>query len=164
MPSRSAWRECFTASQAVWWQLPLSQGHRMQSSGGFLRSVGAWHMRTGCTGWNVATGEAPNTATDRKQMMSRKQYTALGPSSSGPSRGDSSWSKGKLLEAQSSLNLATPWTVACQTPLSLGFSSQEYWSGVRFLSPGDLPDLGIKLGSPTLQADALLTEPLFKVN
>ena len=46
---------------------------------------------------------------------------------------------------------ATPWTVACQAPLSLGFSRQEYWSGLSFPSPGDLPDPGIESGSPTLQ-------------
>ena len=50
---------------------------------------------------------------------------------------------------------ATPWTVACQAPLSLGFSRQEYWSGLPFPSPGDLPDPGIKLRSPALQVDSL---------
>ena len=45
---------------------------------------------------------------------------------------------------------ATPWTVAYQTPLSMGFSRQEYWSGLPFPSPGDLPDLGIEPKSPTL--------------
>ena len=39
---------------------------------------------------------------------------------------------------------ATPWIVACQAPLSMGFSGQEYWSGLPFPSPGDLPDPGIK--------------------
>ena len=43
---------------------------------------------------------------------------------------------------------ATPWTVACQAPLSMGFPRQEYWSGLPFPSPGDLPDPGIKLMSP----------------
>ena len=52
----------------------------------------------------------------------------------------------------------TLWTVACQAPLSVGFSRQEYWSGLPFPSPGDLPDPGIKLRSPTLQADSLLSE------
>ena len=42
---------------------------------------------------------------------------------------------------------ATPWTVAHQAPLSMEFSRQEYWSGLPFSSPGDLPDPGIKLGS-----------------
>ena len=53
----------------------------------------------------------------------------------------------------------TPWTVACQAPLSMGFSRQEYWSGLPFSSPGDLPNPGIKPGSPELQADSLLAEP-----
>ena len=50
---------------------------------------------------------------------------------------------------------ATPWTVVYQAPLSMVFSRQGYWSGLPFSSPGDLPDPGIKPGSPTLQADAL---------
>ena len=54
---------------------------------------------------------------------------------------------------------ATSWTVACQAPLSMGFSRQEYWSGLPFPSPGDLPNPGIKLRSPTLQADALTSAP-----
>ena len=53
----------------------------------------------------------------------------------------------------------TPWTVAHQAPLSMGFSRQEYWSGLPFPSPGDLPNPGIKPGSPALQADALPSEP-----
>ena len=48
---------------------------------------------------------------------------------------------------------ATPWTVAHQAPLSMGFSRQEYWSGLPFPSPGDLPDPGIEPRSPVLQAD-----------
>ena len=54
---------------------------------------------------------------------------------------------------------ATPWTVAHQAPRSLGFSRQEYRSGLQFPSPGDLPDPGIKPGSPALQVDALPSEP-----
>ena len=53
----------------------------------------------------------------------------------------------------------TQWTVAHQTPLSIGFLRQEYWSGLPFPSPEDLPHLGIELESPTLQADSLLFEP-----
>ena len=51
------------------------------------------------------------------------------------------------------------WTVARQAPLSMGFPRQEYWSGLPFPSPGDLPDPGIEPGSPSLQADSLLSEP-----
>ena len=54
--------------------------------------------------------------------------------------------------------LGIPWTVACQAPLSMGFFQQEYWSGLPFPSPGDLPDPGIEPRSPTLQADDLPTE------
>ena len=63
-----------------------------------------------------------------------------------------------VLVAKSCPTLVTPWTVACQAPLSVGFSEQEYWSGLPFSSPGDLPDPGVKPGSPALQADNLLTE------
>ena len=52
----------------------------------------------------------------------------------------------------------TPWTVGCQTPPSMGFSRQEYWSQLLFPSPGDPPDPGIKPGSPALQADYLPSE------
>ena len=55
--------------------------------------------------------------------------------------------------------LATPWTVAYQAPLSMGFSRQEYWSGLPFPSPGDLPNPGIEPRSPALQANSLPAEP-----
>ena len=54
---------------------------------------------------------------------------------------------------------AVPWTVAYQAPLSMEFSSQEYWSGFPFPSLGDLPDPGIEPRSPALQADTLPSEP-----
>ena len=53
-------------------------------------------------------------------------------------------------------SLATPWTVAHQGPLSVGFLRQDYWSGLPFPSLEDLPDLGIEPESPALQADSLL--------
>ena len=49
-------------------------------------------------------------------------------------------------------------TVACQGPLFMGFPRQEYWNGLPFLSPGDIPDPGIEPGSPALQAVSLLSE------
>ena len=58
--------------------------------------------------------------------------------------------------------LATPWTVAYQAPRSMGFSRQEFWSGLPFPSPGDLPNSGIEPRSPALQTDALPSEPLGK--
>ena len=52
----------------------------------------------------------------------------------------------------------TPWTVACQAPLSMEFSRQEYWSGLSLPFPGDLPDPGTEPRSPALQADSLITK------
>ena len=65
---------------------------------------------------------------------------------------------GVALVSKSWLTLLTPWTVACQAPLSMGFFRQEYWSGLPFPSPGDLPNPGIEPRSPALQADSLPTE------
>ena len=57
-----------------------------------------------------------------------------------------------------------PWTVAYQAPPSMGCSRQEYWSGLPFPSPGDLPNPGIEPWSPTLEADALTSEPPGSLN
>ena len=62
------------------------------------------------------------------------------------------------LVTKSCLTLATPWTVALQAPLPVGFSRQEYWNGLPFPSPGDLPDPRIEPGSAALQGDSLPTE------
>ena len=62
------------------------------------------------------------------------------------------------LVAKLCLTLVILWTVACQSLLSMGFSRQEYQSGLPFPSPGDLHNPGIKPGSPELQADSLPTE------
>ena len=56
-------------------------------------------------------------------------------------------------------NSVSSWTVADQAPLSMGFSRQEYWSGLPFSPPGDLPDPGIEPWSPALWADALPSKP-----
>ena len=63
-----------------------------------------------------------------------------------------------VLVAKSCPILLTLWTVAHQAPLSVGFSRQEYRSGLPFPSPGGLPDPGIKPRPPALLADSLLTE------
>ena len=60
--------------------------------------------------------------------------------------------------AKSCLTLVTPWTIACQAPLSMGFSRQEYWSELSFPSPGDLPDPGINPTSPALAGEFFTTE------
>ena len=63
----------------------------------------------------------------------------------------------KLL--QSCLTLATPWTVAHQVPVFMGFPRQEYWNGLPFPSPGNFPDPGIKLASSALAGRFFTTEP-----
>ena len=66
----------------------------------------------------------------------------------------------KVLVAQSCSTLQLHGLyVACQVPLFMGFPRQEYWSGLPFLSPGDLPDLGIEPRSLALQADSLPSAP-----
>ena len=60
---------------------------------------------------------------------------------------------GAGLVAKSCPILATPWPVVCQAPLFIGFAKQEYWSGLPFPSPENLPDPEIEPWSPTLQAD-----------
>ena len=63
--------------------------------------------------------------------------------------------KEKKVKSLSHVRLfATLWTVACQAPPSMEFSRQEYWSGLAFPSPGDLPNPGFEPGSPAVQADA----------
>ena len=65
----------------------------------------------------------------------------------------------KKVESLSRVRLfVTPWSVAYQAPPSMGFSWQEYWSGLPFPSPGDLPDPGIEPGSPAFQADTLTSK------
>ena len=66
--------------------------------------------------------------------------------------------KVKVSHSVMSDSYATSWTVAHQAPLSTEFSRQEYWSGLPFPSPGDLPNSGIEPRSPALQADSLATE------
>ena len=56
-------------------------------------------------------------------------------------------------------SFATPWTVAHQAPRSMGFSRQEYWSGLPFPPPGDLPNPGTETVSSALQVNSLPTEP-----
>ena len=71
---------------------------------------------------------------------------------------DPLWHKSEVKSLSRVQLFATPWTVAYQPPQSMGFSRQEYWSGLPFPSLGDLPDPRIEPGFPTLQADSLPSE------
>ena len=68
-------------------------------------------------------------------------------------------SGGSGLVAKLCLTLATPWTVVCQAPLSVGFPRQEYWSGLSCPTPGDLPNPGIEPTSPALTGGFFTDEP-----
>ena len=75
------------------------------------------------------------------------------------------WQCYRLLSCSGVSSSATPWTVACQAPGSTEFSRQEYWSGLPFPTPGDLPDQGIKpksLASPALAGRIFITAPSAK--
>ena len=65
------------------------------------------------------------------------------------------WQRPESRSVSCSVDSATPWTVAHLAPLSMEFPRQEYWSGLPFPSPGDLPDPGIKTRSSVFQADSL---------
>ena len=84
--------------------------------------------------------------------------SVVGPGSSFKSLPKAKW-KVKVKSLSRVWLFATPWTVAHKAPPSMGFSRQEYWSGLPFPSPGDLPYPGIEPRSPALQADALTSEP-----
>ena len=77
----------------------------------------------------------------------------------GPLFGNTEHHRGVCVICSVMSDFATPWTLACQTPLSMEFSRQEYWAGLPLLSPGDLTDPGIEPRSPALQAESLLSEP-----
>ena len=73
-----------------------------------------------------------------------------------------SWTIKKVVKAKSfscARLSVTPWTIAYEVPPSMEFSRQEYWSGLSFPSPGDLPNLGIEPRSPSLQVDSLPAKP-----
>ena len=102
---------------------------------------------------------SPRATTPESQRTHRSEDPAQ------PKRKHSINRKRKKVKSLSCVRLlVTPWTVAYQAPPSMGFSRQEYWSGLPFPSPGALPDPGIESWSPTLQADALPSEPPGKPN
>ena len=98
--------------------------------------------------WELDYKESPSTEADVTKSRTRlRDWTEL---------------KVKVKPISHVRLFATTWTVAYQAPPSMGFSRQEYWSGLPFPSPGDLPNPGIEPGSHALQADTLpSTELIF---
>ena len=111
-------------------------------------------------GFSVSTAHDPPVVYGHPRCITRKFYWYL--NSDWPSSATvlSLGVKEKKVKSLSHVRFfATPWTAAYQAPPSMRFSRQEYWSGLPFPSPGDLPNPGIESRSPTLQADALTSEP-----
>ena len=135
-----------------------------------------------CSPWGLRVGHDLPT---KQQQQAGLQDTDLGIGESTSGSGKRQWGRallgssghglerrrgGKVPECKEMLLLlllshfsrvrffATPWTAARQAPLSMGFSRQEYWSGLLLPSPGDLLHPGVEAGSPALQADSLLSE------
>ena len=105
---------------------------------------GDWKSKIRATAWSVLVTTLFLTVSSHGRMRRRqKAFWSLG---------------GGGVVTKSCLTLATPWTIACQAPLSVGYSRQEYWSGLPFPSPGDLPNPGIEPRPPALQADSLPPE------
>ena len=113
----------------------------------------------GAQGWGGA-GNKDSTQTRLK--------AATGPRVPGHIQGSqktiTSAPRQECSDAPSCLTLCDPWTVAHQAPLSMGFSRQEYWSGLLCPSPGDLPNPGIKPQAHALQADSLPSKPRGNLN
>ena len=121
---------------------------------------------TGGPGKEHRTNQPPST---RRVQERSKGDTACPTTSQNPfwhpSWLNKVWTTRKDSESKEEVKLlsrvrlfVTPWTVAYQSPLSMGYSRQEYWSELPFPSPGDLPDPGIEPRYPALQADSLTSE------
>ena len=133
--------------------------------------VGGGVSRAGRSGRNIFTRSAGNafpwTMSDALCLCKRKGYRAIRHSSYRTRREKKLPYPHRLystcFKIEQSLSpvrlFATPRTVAYQAPPSMGFSRQEYWSGLPFPSPADLPNPGIEPESPALQADSSPSEP-----
>ena len=106
--------------------------------------------------WRATVCKISKSQTRQKQLSTAQQVnnisSAVRIKINSTEALSSEWSEVKWLSRVQLFS--TPWTVACQAPLSMGFSRQEYWSGLPFPSPGDLPNPGIEPRSPALEADA----------
>ena len=121
-----------------------------------LRPTGAWGL-TMLTLWlHPITSPSANQRIVHELIPCPEMQNAL-LKSTGEFKLFEHWSEVKV--AQPCPTLITPWTAPCQTPWPMGFSRQEYRSGLPFLSTRDLPKPGIEPGSPALQADSLPPKP-----
>ena len=110
-----------------------------------------WHCKRGQAGFLPDQGVPTKGRTEREKGLEQ----SAGSKESGSFRGlELEW---KTLSRV--WLFSNPWTIACQDPLSMEFSRQEFWSGLPFPSPGDLPNLGTEPGSSALQADSSPSEP-----
>ena len=100
-----------------------------------------------------ATTKIPRAAASTRHSQGKKEK---GGKEKWPPQSISPILDAVVRSLQSCPTLVTSWTVALQAPLSRGFPRQEYWTGLPFPSPGDLPDPRVKPGSPILQVDSLL--------
>ena len=128
-------------------------------------------VRHFATPWTVAYQAPPSMGFSRQEYQSGLPFPSPGDlpdpgiKPGPPTLGACSLScwttreKGKVKSLSRVQLFATPWTVAYQAPLSMGFSRQEYQSGLLFPSPGNLLDPRIEPGSPAFQGDALTSEP-----
>ena len=117
--------------------------------------AGCFRVKWSCFGylvWKVRKGRVRNT--NHFQLKKNLRWVIEGENLKNP--------ENLVLVIQLCPPFVTPWTVACQAPLSMGFSRQEYLRRLPFFSPGHLPDLEIKPEFPALQVDSLTSEPLGK--
>ena len=145
----------------------VASGAQLRHAVSFHQVCSIWQLRghqlLGCTVWRAWAAHllgqghlwAPGS-----QVQAGGSEGYAHPFSAREGRENHGWKQGQGCSvAQSCPTLATPWTLARQTLLSMGFLRQEYWSGLPFTFPEDFPDPGIESVSFALQADALPTEP-----
>ena len=153
------WLQQFQVS-VVYWGAPLLSPHTHQSRH-TEASISVTHVSREGGGQvretELAIQTAPLQRTTTRRNTSSQQHE---------SQEQNFWDKWTKREVDTCVlscsvvsHSATPWTVARQAPLSMGFSRQEYWSGLPCPPPGALPNPGIEPGAPALQADFLPAEP-----
>ena len=106
--------------------------------------------------WHISGLQRPHLWCESQKRVISEATCQLWPSGIWCSLSIHILLNGGGLVARSCPTLVTPWTVACQAPLSMGFSRHVYWNGLPFPFPGDLRNPGIEPGSPPFQADSLL--------